>query len=139
MTFVIVFLIALAALILVIGGYTFFEACVRKKELPWLDEVAIKKTAYGKHYDSIVIGNQFLQTHISKEIYIESYDGLKLYGVWIPAENPKGTILLAHGYRSTKIVDFSLVFDMYHAMGMNILVPDQRAHGKSEASILLLV
>lgn len=134
-----VILLVLAALILLIavsGVYTFIVACVRRKELPWLDEHAMQKTSYGKYYENIVLGDKFLRENPSEEIQIESYDGLKLRGVWVPAENPKGTILLAHGYRSSKIVDFSLAFGMYHDMGMNILLPDQRAHGKSEGKYI---
>ena len=54
----------------------------------------------------------------------------------MPADDPKGTILLAHGYRSSKIVDFSQAFGMYHGLGMNILLPDQRAHGKSQGKYI---
>lgn len=136
MELVLYILIAVALLILVSGGYTFVVACLRRKELPWLDEEAIKKTSYGKYYENIVIGDQFLKENPSREVQIESYDGLKLRGVWVPAENPKGTILLAHGYRSSKLVDFSLAFGMYHALGMNILLPDQRSHGKSEGKYI---
>lgn len=136
MELVLYILIAVALLILVSGGYTFVVACVRRKELPWLDEKAIQKTSYGKYYENIVIGDKFLKENPSQEVEIESYDGLKLRGVWVPAENPKGTILLAHGYRSSKLVDFSLAFGMYHAIGMNILLPDQRTHGKSEGKYI---
>lgn len=136
MQWIVFVLIAALALILVSGGYTFVTACVRRKELPWLDEEAMKETAYGKYYESIVIGDRFLKENASEELEIVSEDGLKLCAVWVPAENPKGTILLAHGYRSSKLVDFSLAFSMYHAMGMNILLPDQRAHGKSEGKYI---
>lgn len=129
-------LIALFVLIVFSGGYTFVIACVRRKELPWLDENAIQKTSYGKYYENIVIGDKFLKENPSQELEITSVDGLKLCGVWVPAENPKGTILLAHGYRSSKIVDFSLAFGMYHTLGLNILIPDQRAHGKSEGKYI---
>ena len=129
-------LIALFVLILFSGVYTFVVACVRRKELPWLDEAAMQKTSYGKYYENIVIGDKFLREHPSQKVQITSDDGLKLSGVWVPAENPKGTILLAHGYRSSKMVDFSLAFGMYHAIGLNILIPDQRAHGKSEGKFI---
>ena len=129
-------LIALLVLIVFSGGYTFVMACVRRKELPWLDENAMQKTSYGKYYENIVIGDKFLKENPSEELEITSTDGLKLRGVWVPAENPKGTILLAHGYRSSKMVDFSLAFGMYHTLGLNILIPDQRAHGKSEGKYI---
>ena len=88
MELVLFILIALALLILVSGGYTFVVACVRRKELPWLDEKAMMKTSYGKYYENIVIGDKFLKENPSQEVEIESYDGLLLRGIWVPAENP---------------------------------------------------
>ncbi len=128
--------LALVLLILVSGGYVFWFACVRRKEISWLVEEEIKKTPYGQYYDYVVIAQRFLEEHNAQDIFIESEEGLELHGVWISAEKPRGTILLAHGYRSSKLVDFSLVFDMYHNFGMNILVPDQRAHGMSEGKFI---
>lgn len=132
MPFLFFILIALALLILVSGIYTFCTACIRRKEPRWLVEEDVKKTPYGKYYENIVIGEKFLRENASQEIQTMSCDGLRLSGIWVPAENPNGTILLAHGYRSCKLVDFSMALGMYHSMGMNILLPDQRAHGKSE-------
>lgn len=133
------FLFVIAAvllLILVSGAYVFFVACVRKKDLPWLVEEEIKKTAYGKYYDYIVASDQWLKNHNAKDVYVSSEDGLKLHGLWIPAENPKGTVLFAHGYRSTMLVDFGLAFDYYHNRGMNLLIPEQRSHGKSQGRFI---
>lgn len=127
---------ALLILTFVSGCYVFWFACVRRKEISWLVEEEVKKTPYGEYYDHILQADRFLKEHNATDIYVNSYDGLKLHGLWIPAENPKGTILLAHGYRSTKLVDFGLVFPIYHDFGMNVLVPDQRAHGKSEGKYI---
>jgi fermentation-respiration switch protein FrsA (DUF1100 family) len=41
-------------------------------------------------------------------------------------------MLLVHGYRSTMLVDFGPALDSYHKRGMNLLIPEQRCHGKSE-------
>ena len=125
-------LMILFLLILFSGAYVFVQACVRKKELPWMVEEEIQKTNYAKYYDCIVASDAWLKAHNAKDVSIISKDGLTLHGFWIPVENPRGTILLAHGYRSTMLVDFGLAFAFYHALGMNILVPQQRAHGQSE-------
>lgn len=129
-------LLSLLLLIIVSGGYMFFVACVRRKEMPWLVEEEMQKTSYKKYFQYIQLGDKFFQEHNAQEVSIESYDGLKLCGLWVPAENPKGTMLLAHGYRSSKLLDFSLAFQYYHDLGMNLLVPDQRAHGKSEGKYI---
>lgn len=123
---------ALLLLTLVSGAYVFVVGCVRKKDLPWLVAEEIQKTPYGKYYDHIITSNQWLIEHDARDVYISSDDGLKLHGLWVPADNPRGTVLFAHGYRSTFLVDFGLAFDFYHKRGMNLLIPDQRSHGKSQ-------
>ena len=132
MTLVLWILITICLLILFSGAYVFIKACVRRKELPWMVEEELKKTNYGKYYKCILASDAWLKEHGAQDVYITSKDGLKLHGFWVPAENPRGTILLAHGYRSTMLVDFGLAFAFYHALGMNILVPHQRAHAQSE-------
>lgn len=136
MHFVVYILLAILLLLIVSGGYVFVVGCVRRKELPWLVEEEIDKTPYSKHYKNILAGKQFLDSHHATEVSIQSFDGCRLSGMWVPAKDPIGTILLAHGYRSNKLIDFGLVFDTYHNMGINILVPDQRAHGKSQGRFI---
>ena len=132
MIFILWLIVAVFLMILLSGLYVFIKACVRKKELPWMIEEEIKKTNYAKYYNCILASDAWLKDHSAKDVYINSNDGLKLHAFWIPAENARGTILLAHGYRSTMLVDFGLAFAFYHTLGMNILVPNQRAHGESE-------
>ena len=67
-----------------------------------------------------------------REVCIQSYDGLNLVGLLYEAPHPKGTIILFHGYRSSPINDFCIAKDFYIAHGLNVLMPYQRAHGKSE-------
>ncbi len=136
MNVVIYVLLSIVILILSAGGYTFFTACRRRKDLPWHDAEALKRTAYGKHIDLIAYSTKWMQAHNPQDIYIKSKDGLRLHGFWIPAENAKGTVLLAHGYRSTMLVDFGMVLDMYHKEGMNLLLPEQRCHGKSDGKYI---
>ena len=129
-------LLAITFFLVVSGTYVFVVACVRRKDLPWLVEEEIKKTSYAKYYNFIVSSNRWLKEHNAQDVYITSDDGLRLHGLWIPAENPKGTVLFAHGYRSTMLVDFGLAFDYYHSRGMNLLVPEQRCHGESEGRFI---
>ena len=129
-------LTSLLLLLLVSGGYTFFVACQRGVERSWLDPEALKNTPYSKYSDLIQRSNQWLLDNHAQDHYVSTGDGLRLHGLWVPAENPRGTVLLAHGYRSTKLVDFGLVFGLYHDLGMNLLIPDQRCHGLSEGKYI---
>ncbi len=133
----VLFLIAAVLLLLITsGGYVFYTACLRRKELPWLDEEELKKTSYGKYCEYISAGYKWLQTHKTEEVSVQSEDALTLRGIWVPAKEPKGTVLLAHGYRSCIFADFSMVFAFYHKLGWNMLLPYQRAHGKSDGKYI---
>lgn len=136
MPFIIFILLSFLMLTLISGLLVFVMGCVRRKEIDWMNEENVQRTPYGRHYSNILAGARFLKEHRAQDIYIKSYDGLNLHAVYVPAKDPKGTIILAHGYRSCKLVDFGLVFDFYHNQGMNLLVPDQRAHGKSEGKYI---
>ena len=102
----------------------------------WLVEEELQKTSYGKYSKYIRHSVAYLKAHNAHEVSITSFDGLKLAGTWLETENAKGTIILAHGYRSCKLVEFSMVLDFYQGYGLNILLPDQRAHGKSEGRVI---
>lgn len=136
MPFLLFLIGALILLTIVSGVYVFVIGCVRKKEISWLIEEEIRKTSYGKYYEHILLANQWLIDHKATDVYIKSHDGLKLHGLWVPSENPRGTVLFAHGYRSTLLVDFGLAFELYHKYRMNLLIPDQRSHGKSEGKFI---
>lgn len=131
MTWILFVLIGILALMFISGVYIFAIACVRAKELPWLDRVALKKTPYGRFYDHIAAGKEWLDAHHAQELNMKSDDGLELCALWVPAEDPKGTAMLVHGYRSCFLADFGPAFDFYHRMGFNLLLPYQRSHGKS--------
>lgn len=132
MNVVLCVLILFIILVLFSGSYVFLKACVRGKDLPWMVEEEIKKTGFAKFYPCILASDDWLKDHHAQDVCVTSKDGLRLCGYWVPADHPRGTILLAHGYRSTFLIDFGLAFAFYHALGMNILVPHQRAHGASE-------
>ncbi len=119
-----------------VGGYLFFAACGRGKEWDWLDEDAVAKTEYGKYNQLIQKGHRWLRDHNAQDVHMESRDGLRLHGLWVPAEDPRGTIILAHGYHSCIFTDFSFVYDRYHRAGLNLLLPDQRCHRESEGKFI---
>ena len=125
-------LLAAVLVILAVGGYVFCTACCRKPEPKWTDREELEKTPYGRYYDHILAAHNWLQSQKTEDVFVQSYDGLKLHGTWVPAQKPRGTILLVHGYHSGILADFGPVFDFYHDLGLNLLLPDQRCHGKSE-------
>lgn len=136
MGFAVFALCAVLLLLFVSGAYTFTVACVRRKELPWLVEEEIEKTPMAKYYSYIAKSDQWLKENRAQDVYITSDDGLRLHGLWVKTDDAKGTVILAHGYRSTYLLDLSAALPFYHGLGLNILIPEQRAHGKSEGRFI---
>lgn len=123
---------AILFLLLVSGGYIFLIGCYAGKKIDWLDEEVVKKTPHGEFFEYMRQSDKWLRQHGAQDVYITSGDGLRLHGLWVRADEPKGTVLMAHGYRSTMLLDFHLPFELFHRLGLNILVPEQRTHGQSQ-------
>ena len=133
-----VLFVAFCVIILIFftGGYTFFAACRRANERDFLDKNELDQTPYGQYHDAVVATDWWLKQQKVQDIYIRNRSCLQLHALWIPVEHAKGTVILAHGYRSSYLLDFAVVFDVYHKLGFHILVPEQRSHGKSEGKYI---
>ena len=131
MSVVLFVLFAIILLIFVSGGYVFWVACRKRKDIDWLDEAVVSKTPNAKYYKCMVASDKWLKEHKALDVYTQALDGICLHALWIPATNSKATVILAHGYRSTMLLDFHLAFELFHQLGLNILVPEQRTHGQS--------
>ena len=108
-----------------------FEAFLRKLE----------RSGNGQHAETIRRDRQWYPAQPHEDVFIESYDGLRLHGTLI--EQPeggqaRGTILLAHGFHGSGYVDFSCALQPYFEMGFNLLVIDQRGHLQSEGTYLTM-
>ena len=88
--------------------------------------------------DEIDEGKRWYRAQNLREAEIISYDGVRLRADIFEAENAVGTLILMHGFRSSAINDFTLVFPFYHNLGFNLVIPDQRACGRSEGKYITL-
>ncbi len=71
-----------------------------------------------------------------EEVNITSDDGLNLVGYYLPAVVPSGkTAILAHGY-SAQGTYMGSYAKIYYDMGYNVLLPDDRGHGKSDGNYI---
>lgn len=136
MLIVVIVLLVVLAFCLGVGGYTFFVACGRGKEINWSDEEAVKATPFGQYYIHIHQGRQWLQEHNAQDVYMTNREGMKLHAVWVSAENARGTVIFAHGFHSCGLSDFSLAFDLYHNLNMNILLLTHRTHSPSQGNYI---
>ncbi len=108
-------------------------AFVRKNDANLGD---IETSNYLKPYlEQLRDGIYFIDNSPFEMVSILSFDGLRLYGKYYNHNTDK-TIILVHGYRSNGRHDFSGALKFYYDYGFNVLLIDQRSHGKSEGKII---
>lgn len=85
-------------------------------------------------------GNDWVASHRTQDVEITSFDGLRLHGLFVPAEggvqNNRKFLLAIHGYRSGPMREYYYMLPFYHSLGYHVLMPDDRAHGKSEGKYI---
>ncbi len=135
LTWVLFLLGAFALLILLISYALYRYALVRprprRKQKPpakkWLP-----------HMPRIHEGEAFLDALPSEEVQIFSQDGTPLHAVFYPSRHPEnGKVLLAiHGHKTDGKTNFSVFAKFFHQMDYALLIPDNRAHGKSGGKLI---
>ncbi|MCQ2478975.1 MAG: alpha/beta hydrolase, partial [Clostridia bacterium] len=70
------------------------------------------------------------------DVYVTSFDGLRLHGAYYEAKAGAPVEIMCHGYKSIAVRDFSGGIKLALASVHNVLLSDQRAHGKSEGKCL---
>ena len=126
------YILAGILILLVFVGVRTVNFAFRRRPIPdALDPEVVKTTDWVKYEPNISNASAWLKTLDVQELHVVSYDDHLLYGRFIPAEHARATIIQFHGYRSHFCVDFSASMRYYHDKGYNLLMVDQRAHGKS--------
>lgn len=129
MVFWVIFGVLLVGLLAVLEHFFKF-AHLRKPEEP-VDPERLSGP-WKKYWGMIREGMDWIESHETETVTVTSFDGLKLHGLYIPAERPRACVLLFHGYRSTGRKDYAALVPYYNEHGLSVLVVDQRACGESE-------
>lgn len=87
---------------------------------------------------------QFMLEQPHEDVWIETFDGLRLHGVYFPpiqdscshSCDKKRVVICLHGYTSRSMQDFTGLTDYYFKHGYAMLQPDARAHGESEGDYI---
>lgn len=88
-----------------------------------------------KYKDIIKQGLDYISEKNFQWVNTISFDGLRLAARYFDNASNK-TVILFHGYRSAAARDFSCAIEMYTRFGFNILLCDQRSHGRSEGRLI---
>lgn len=132
-------LIIAATLILavLIGAYVVYYIAFARNDKRLSGDEEIPDTEYYTPYEEKVVENiRKLKTIEYEDVQINSYDGLKLYGRYYPYEDNAPVVIFFHGYRSSCVRDGSAMYKLGERKGINVLLVEQRSHGRSEGKAI---
>ncbi len=139
MTALYIALAAMAAvfLILVLVGLIVFLAAARAPKHKFIvTEKTLIKFGLGAMSGDIMKSLTLWRALPPEDVYITSFDGLRLHARFARAREPRATVILFHGWRTAGEFDFSAILFKYLEKGLNVLLADERAHGDSEGKYI---
>ena len=93
-------------------------------------------TNWDAYIPTIRASKEKLKQYTHEDIFIMSQDGLKLHGTFFPFEGSKKVVICFHGYTSEGLNDYSTLALFYRSHGFNLMIVDERAHGRSEGTYI---
>lgn len=91
---------------------------------------------YAKYRDSMLECVEDIEKTPCEEVHIASQEGFRLYGRLFYMKEGAPTVIFFHGYHGTAEWDGYGLFKVCKNYEINILMIDERAHGKSEGTAI---
>ena len=130
--------LVLLAVLFGAAGFFFRFAILRAKKERTDEEYEEGNSIWNPCRERMREAQSWIHQHTAEHVSMVSFDGLKLSALYLPAETaqPKGTMIVMHGYRSLATIDFALEAEFLYSLGYRLLIPYQRAHGESEGKYI---
>ena len=134
--FWLILLIILAALML-LASYLAFRAAFYNP-LPHREDPydLPDSSQYQKNREYMLALVRQMDAIAYEPVEIRSHDGLRLFGRYYHVRDGAPLQIQFHGYRGTALRDFCGGNKIIREAGLNTLVIDQRAHGRSEGTVI---
>ena len=118
--------------------YFFNNGVVRddKRENFYYNRDHAEKYVEPEFLETVIHGSEWIRDTKAEDVYIKSFDNLRLHARLFIPENPKATIIMCHGYRSSGYNDFADYAEFIFGKGYRMLIIDQRACLESEGKYI---
>lgn len=94
-------------------------------------------TDWEQYFPLIEERKKFVLAKPHSDVYMESYDGLRLHAVYFPAARDAGrAVICFHGYTGEGLSNYAAMAEYFLKHGYAVLLPDARAHGQSEGEYI---
>ncbi len=126
----------LAALCIAVAYYCFrlcFYSSPKRNDDPYAPMVGEQ---YEQVLDNILSSTRIMEKSVGQDVFITSFDGLKLQGRYYHTRDGAPVQIMFHGYRSHPWRDCGGGFMLARKMGFNVLVTEQRSHIRSGGKVI---
>ncbi len=90
-----------------------------------------------EYIDANKKGREYIYSLKHEDLYIQSFDNLKLHALFVPNTKEDKTIICVHGYKAKDgLYDFGQSAKFLYSTGYNILFVDNRSHGYSQGKYI---
>lgn len=127
---ILLFVVLLVVCSVFVSEYLFKIIIYRQKKSSSQKDIDAVASWY-RHYPIAKEGRRWLEGMPYINVYIKSFDGLRLYGALLENYSDK-IVICVHGFTGSGKKDFASLAQAYYKNGYNVLLVDNRAHGQSE-------
>lgn len=127
---ILLFVVLLVVCSVLVSEYLFKIIIYRQKKSSSQKDIDAVASWY-RHYPIAKEGRRWLESMPYINVYIKSFDGLRLYGALLENYSDK-IVICVHGFTGSGKKDFASLAQAYYKNGYNVLLVDNRAHGQSE-------
>ncbi len=131
--------ILIILILLFAAAYRLMGKVTARRKQHFFTDQAIENTPWADRIPRFHEDQAWMDRQTWEDLWITSYDGLRLHAALLPApEASDRTFLAFHGYLSSGRNDFSFAVPLLHERGYNVVLADDRAHGLSEGDRITL-
>ncbi len=133
--------IVLFILVLVVFGaaYYVYRVAFYSRKKGQDDVYAIPQSdQYDPHKDEMLALIDKIVAKEYEDVYVTSFDGLRLYGRYYHVKDGAPLDIGFHGYRATALRDFCVGGNASFERGHNLLLIDERGQGKSQGKTITM-
>ncbi len=118
------------------GSAYFYRRTMKRNKVKVERTMKMSGTDWSQYMPLMEPRKEYMMAQPHEDVWIKSYDGLRLHGTFFPNGGSKKVVICFHGYTSQGLSDYIGLSDYYLKHGFAMLLVDERAHGQSEGEYI---
>lgn len=114
----------------------FYNRTMKRGKAKTERTVKMSGTDWEKYFPLMEEREKFVLAQTHRDVYLTSFDGLRLHATFFPAMEGTGfgnrAVICFHGYTGEGLSNHIAIAEYFLKNGYAVLLPDARAHGESE-------